>query len=133
LSVFVDTSALYALLVRTEADHEAAVRTLDRLVKAKRPLLTSNYVVLETAAVLQHRLGLAPVRDLETHLVPLCRLAWVSEEMHGRALQRLFRTNRRELSLVDCSSFEIMDADGIRDAFAFDTDFETEGYRVVRP
>jgi len=129
--VFIDTSALYALLVSTEADHEAAVATLDRLVRAKRPLLASNYVLLETAAVLQHRFGLTSVRDLEDHLVPLLRVAWVSGETHQRALERLFRTNRRELSLVDCSSFEVMDAEGIREAFAFDSDFAAEGYRVV--
>ncbi len=131
MSVFVDTSALYALLVSTEEDHEAAVTALARLVKAKRSLLTSNYVLLETAAVLQHRFGLPPVRDLEDHLMPLLRVAWVSGETHQRALERLFRTNRRELSLVDCSSFEIMDAEGIQDAFAFDSDFATEGYRAV--
>jgi len=131
LSVFIDTSALYALLVGTEGDHEAAVATFERLVKAKRPLLASNYVLLETAAVLQHRFGLSAVRDLEEHLVPLLRVAWVSGESHQRALERLLRTNRRELSLVDCSSFEIMDAEGIRDAFAFDSDFAAEGYRVV--
>lgn len=131
MNVFVDTSALCALLVSTEQDHAAAVTTLRRLVNAKRPLLTSNYVLLETAAVLQHRFGLPAVRDFEGRLVPLLRVAWVSGEVHQNAVERLFRSNRRELSLVDCSSFEIMDAEGIRDAFALDADFVAEGYRVV--
>lgn len=131
MSVFVDTSALYALLVSTEEDHEAAVAMLGRLVKAQRSLLASNYVLLETAAVLQHRFGLTAVRDLEDHLVPMLRVEWVSGETHERALERLLRMNRRELSLVDCTSFEIMDEHGVREAFAFDSDFAAEGYRVV--
>ncbi len=130
MSVFVDTSALYALLVSTEEGHAAVVATLRRLVKAKRPLLASNYVLLETIALLQHRFGLPAVRDFEGRIVPLLRVAWVSAELHQRSIERLLRTNRRELSLVDCASFEVMDAEGIRDAFALDPDFAAAGYRV---
>jgi predicted nucleic acid-binding protein len=46
-------------------------------------------------------------------------------------VERLLRTDRRELSLVDCSSFELMYAGGIRQALALDDDFEKEGYRLL--
>jgi predicted nucleic acid-binding protein len=131
VSVFVDTSALYPLLVRTDEDHKAVAKTFRKLLADGRALMTSNYVLVETAAVLQNRLGLAPVHDLEAHIVPLLQVLWVDRGTHGVAVERHFRTNRRELSLVDCSSFELMDVQGIRDAFALDDDFTREGYRVL--
>jgi predicted nucleic acid-binding protein len=131
VSVFVDTSALYALLVETEEEHAAVATEFRRLLERGRAIVTTNYVILETAAVLQSRFGLAPVRDLESEIAPVLHVAWVREDLHRRALERLLSTDRREVSLVDCSSFEAMDEAGIREALALDEDFERAGYRVL--
>jgi len=40
--------------------------------------------------------------------------------------------NRRGLSLVDCASFVVMRRYGIEEAFAFDEDFEKEGFRLYQ-
>jgi predicted nucleic acid-binding protein len=63
--------------------------------------------------------------------VPLTRVIWANEELHRRALQRLFRTDRRGLSLVDCSSFVVMETKGIREALALDEEFSGEGFRLI--
>jgi len=131
VSVFVDTSALYALLVRTEEDHDATVAAFERLLRGHRPLLTTNYVLLETTALLQRRFGLPAVRDLETRVVPLLAVRWVDEALHRRAMERLLRSDRRQLSLVDCASFVVMDAEGIEEALALDADFRAQGYRTL--
>lgn len=131
MSVFVDTSALYALLVATEDGHAAIVAALERILRARRPLLTTNYVLLETAALLQRRFGLAAVRDLEARVVPLLQVRWVDEALHRRAMDRLLRSDRRQLSLVDSASFVVMDAEALDEALALDADFETEGFRVL--
>lgn len=131
MSVFVDTSALYALLVRTEEGHSEISTAFASLLDLNRRLVTSNYVMVETAALLQRRFGLAAVHDLQSRIVPLLTIRWIGEVQHRRAMERLLRTDRRRLSLVDCSSFVIMDADGIAEALALDRDFEAAGYRVV--
>jgi predicted nucleic acid-binding protein len=131
VSVFVDTSALYALLVRTEEGHPEISSAFGSLLDLNRRLVTSNYVMVETAALLQRRFGLAAVHDLQSRIVPLLTIRWIGEVRHRRAMERLLRTDRRRLSLVDCSSFDIMDADGIAEALALDRDFEAAGYRVV--
>jgi predicted nucleic acid-binding protein len=131
VSAFVDTSALYAVLVGTEDGHEAAVAALERLLKARRPLLTTNYVLLETAALLQRRFGLPAVRDLDTRLAPLLQVRWVDEALHRRGMERLIRRDRRHLSLVDCVSFVVMELEGIEDALALDADFEAQGFRTL--
>jgi predicted nucleic acid-binding protein len=131
MSVFVDTSALYAILVRSEEDHEKVVEAFSGLLQASRRLVSTNYVLVETCALLQHRFGLPAVRDFESRLVPLLRVHWIDGGLHRRALERLFSTDRRRLSLVDCASFVLMEAEGLKEALAIDRDFEDQGFRLI--
>lgn len=131
MSAFVDTSALYALLVGTEDGHQEVADAFRELVESGRRLVTSNYVLLETTTLLQQRFGLASVRDLEQRVVPLLHVVWLTEALHRKSLERVFRADRRGLSLVDCSSFIVMDLEGIGEALALDSDFLKEGYRLL--
>ena len=131
MSVFVDTSALYALLVETEEDHRAVLRSFEQLLRKDRALFTTNYVVVESAALLQHRFGLAPIRDLVDRLLPVVTVRWVTEALHRRGFARLVARDRRQLSLVDCVSFEFMEEEGIQQALALDRDFEDEGFNTL--
>lgn len=44
----VDTSAVFALLDRSDNNHRQAVRILQRLAKKKEGVLLTNYIVAET-------------------------------------------------------------------------------------
>ena len=46
-------------------------------------------------------------------------------------MQRLLDENSRNLSLVDCLSFEIMEAHEITEAFSFDQDFADKGFTIT--
>ncbi len=131
MSAFLDTSALYPYFVRNDERHGDVLNEVGRLLQERRALWTTSYVLTETIALLQRRFGLAPVRDLSEQLLPVLSVAWVSEPLHQRALERLFRENRRNLSLVDCVSFEFMDAQGLREALALDQHFVEAGYRLI--
>jgi predicted nucleic acid-binding protein len=131
MSVFVDTSALYAILVRSEEDHERVVEVFRELLGERRRLVSSNYVLVETCALLQHRFGLVAVRDLENRIVPLLQVHWIDEGLHRRAVERLFSTDRRDVSLVDCASFVLMETEGLQEAMALDQDFEDQGFHVI--
>jgi predicted nucleic acid-binding protein len=131
VTVFADTSALYALLVRTEEGHTEVSTAFSRLLQGRRALVTSNYVLLETAALLQRRIGLPAVRDFDERIAPLLTVRWITEPLHRRAMDRLIRADRRNVSLVDCTSFEVMEAEGITEAFALDRDFAAAGFRLV--
>ena len=131
MSAFIDTSGAYALLVRTEDRHAEVVRAFRGLAEGRRTLWTTSYVIVETVALLQHRIGLEPVRDFLDHFVPLFSVEWVSEAMHASGVARLLREDRRQLSLVDCVSLECVQAHDIRDALALDRHFEEVGCRVL--
>lgn len=131
MSVFADTSGLYALLVGSEEGHAGVVRAFSDVVARERPLRTTSYVVVETVALLQHRIGLEPVRDFDMHVYPLLSVEWVSEELHRRGARRLSRENRRRLSLVDCVSLEFMRQQGIDDVLGLDRHFEEAGHALL--
>ena len=131
MSVFADTSALYAAIVRTEDRHDESLAIFEDLLSNGRVLQTTNYVVLETIAVLQHRIGVEPVRDFEEQILPLITVSWVHKDLHQRGLKRLLREGNRHLSLTDCVSFEFMASSGLRDAFSLDRHFAEAGFRLL--
>ena len=131
MSVFTDTSALYALLVRTEEGHSHVAEAFRELIHGGRRLVTTNYVLVETSALLQRRIGLDAIRDLESRVLPLLEVRWMTELLHRRAMDRLVRTDRRHVSLVDCASFVVMEEEGIREALALGEDFSREGFSLL--
>ncbi len=57
--------------------------------------------------------------------------AAVTETLHRRGFARLVARDRRQLSLVDCVSFEFMEEEGIQQALALDRHFEDEGFNTL--
>jgi predicted nucleic acid-binding protein len=128
--VFVDTSALFAALDEEDLHHQSAVAYWQAAIENLEIHTTTNYVILETTALLQRRLGLESVRNLTEQLLPALSVHWVTPEEHELALTTLLVANRRPLSLVDCSSFVVMRAARIRKAFAFDEHFREQGFET---
>ena len=131
MSVFADTSALYALVVRTEVTHARVRTAFAAILDRGRPLWTTSFVLVETMALLQHRIGLEAARDFDDDLVPLLSVQWVDEELYRLAVERLWREDRRRLSLVDSVSFELMRLKGLTTAFAVDPHFRDAGFDVL--
>jgi predicted nucleic acid-binding protein len=51
--------------------------------------------------------------------------------LHDRAIAALLTAGARDLSLVDCVSFEVMRLLGLDTAFAFDAHFAQQGFRSL--
>jgi uncharacterized protein len=117
------SSALYAMLDRDDDNHPAAKATWNRLLEDDEPLLVTNYVVVETTALVQHRLGMDAVRVPCRDVLPALELYVITEDDHRHAQSARLAADRRKLSLVDCSSFHVMRAREVRSAFVFDPHF----------
>jgi predicted nucleic acid-binding protein len=129
--VFADTSALYALLVRDDIMHVRARKCFSYFAEHGVQLLSSSYILVETIALLQRRIGLGAVLDFNTRIVPLLEILWVNREWYGRAIQRLSLHSQNDLSLVDCLSFEIMEARAVTLAYTYDRHFEENGFTIA--
>jgi len=131
LATFVDTSALFALLDRDDAHHQRAARAFGELRGS--PLVTHSYVVVESVALTQSRLGAAALRRLCHDLLGVIEVEWVGSDLHKAALTVLLASDSLSVSLVDWVSFAFMRERGIAEALAFDQHFARQGFTAPRP
>ena len=131
MSIFIDTSAFLAVLDADDAHHEKAKGAWQKLLDANESIVTSNYVLLETIALLQNRIGMEAVRLLQEDVVPVLNLLWIDEAMHSAGMSALLAAKRRRLSFVDCTSFEVMRKSGAKTAFTFDGHFREMGFACI--
>jgi predicted nucleic acid-binding protein len=131
MRTFIDTSAFFALLDRADANHKKASVAWAQVLNPEHTLVTSNYVLVETFALLQCRLGLSAVRGFQEDILPLLNIEFVTAGTHRTGVAALLAAARRNLSFVDCVSFEVMRSQGIRSAFAFDPHFKEQGFIVI--
>ena len=135
--IFVDTGAWFAVAVGNDPDHDAAMTWLEG---NRDPLITTDYVMAETATLIRvrdrtargHRLAVRVASSLLRQQTAV--LEKVTEEDLTRAL-RIFRNySDHSFSFVDCTSFAVMDRLCLAQAFAFDHHFdEYVGVRRVPP
>lgn len=131
MTVFIDTSAFLAIFASDDRYHEAAQTTWRVLINEGETLLCNNYVLVETLTLLQRRLGMDAARSFQFNVLPSVNVHWVDEQIHGRAITALLATDRRSLSLVDCSAFESMRLYGIVRAFTFDPHYTDHGFEKL--
>lgn len=131
MNVFVDTSAIVALIDTDDDFHDDAVRVLRGLMDGDATLVTTSYVVVETFALLQGRIGLKAARSFHEDMFPLMGVHWIDDEAYRAAAAALLTASRQRLSLVDCASFQTMRQLGLRRAFTFDAHFRKQGFTCL--
>jgi predicted nucleic acid-binding protein len=127
-SVFVDTSGFVALIDADDSFHEKAVTTWKSYGEGDITLFTSDYVRLESWALIQRRLGAEAALDFANLILPTCSILTVGEEGFLSSINEWRLARRRRLSLVDVTSFNLMRRHEIREAFGFDGHFAEEGF-----
>lgn len=89
MRVFVDTSALLAVIDRDDRFHPPARQFWEQRLSGPTVFLTSNYIVLETTALIQNRLGIAAVSLLHEEILPVIYQEWIDLALHQRAVAAL--------------------------------------------
>lgn len=131
MTVFVDTSAFIAILNKDDEHHSEAKDLWINLISSDTVLVSNNYVVLESFAVMQRKLGMESARVFQEDILPLINIEWINDSIHEAGISAFLTASRKNLSLVDCISFEIMRRHSIKTAFAFDPHFGEQGFICI--
>lgn len=131
MTTFLDTSFFIALLTKEDRFHEKADQAWKSLLESDASLVSTNYTLLETFALIQSLLGLEAVADFQRDVVPLLSLEWVDGNYHEAGLAAVLAAKRRNLSLVDCVSFEVMRRNGVKNVHTFDKHFGEHGFHCL--
>lgn len=129
--IYIDTSAFLAMINSEDPNHDLAMQTWEQLIENEQTLVCNNYVLVETIALVQRRVGLSAVSILHNDILPLIDVEWLDAELHDAIVKVLLKNNRRQISLVDRSSFDTMRRCDIKTAFSFDSHFSEHGFEVI--
>jgi predicted nucleic acid-binding protein len=131
--VWVDTSFLYALFAKSDANHVSANKTWNWYINDHKQFVTLNLIIAELGTLLLYRFG---------HKTALERIAMVQDSTVLRTvysdsliefgvLQWWHKFNDQQFSYVDCASFECMRRLGIKKAMTFDRDYQIAGFEKI--
>ena len=134
--IFVDTSFLYPLFNVDDDDH-ARVREVFETLRGRpldEVLVTTPQVIFETITLIRmgQRQGRPDSRARHRHSVyagerllagKLAHILRPTEDQERAAFEYFRRHDDQGYSMVDCLSFVIMEANGIHEALAVDSDF----------
>jgi predicted nucleic acid-binding protein len=130
--VFVDTGAYFALTFTGDENHQAARSIYAELATERRQLVTTNFVLAETHALLLNRLNRTiALRVLESIDQSSARIVRVTAADERLAREILRRYRDKDFSLTDATSFVVMERLGFRTAFAFDRHFAQYGLTLL--
>jgi predicted nucleic acid-binding protein len=127
-ALFVDTGAFYAAADASDEHHHAAAATFTARGHAAE-LVTSDYVFVETWMLVRARLGRqAAIRWWDAMRTGVVRTLGITSRDLARAWEIARDWTDQDLSLVDCTSFALMERLGVVQAFAFDAHFRVFRY-----
>jgi len=123
MTIFVDTSAFYALADKKDKHH---LKAKEYYLQKFKPSLfvTSDYVFVESWILIWHKLGRQAARTFwETMRSGIIPLKYVTPVDLERAWEIFNKYYDQNFSLIDCTSFALMERLRIWNAFVFDVHF----------
>jgi len=135
LKIFIDTSALIAYYNADDRHHGEAAEVMDRIKSGDIPLTRfyiSDYIFDETVTFMEcvlksHQLAWEVGEALLQS--PFTTTLRIDEEVFKEAWIRF--GEMQGVSFTDCSSFVVMERNGITHTFTFDKHFKEIGFKII--
>ena len=130
--VLLDTSAIYALLDADDDHHRKAAAISQQLVRRKVVLVLPNFLLAESHAILNKRLGPQAARDFLNSALQEYEIERATLEDEWAAYALLQQTSRaKDLSYFDAVAIAMADRLGIGEVFSFDRHFKLAGLSLA--
>jgi predicted nucleic acid-binding protein len=131
--LFVDTGAFYALMMASDEAHQQVVRALEELKGGKTSWVTSDYVLDESATLLNARGGHTQAVELldlvgKTHAL---QIEWMDPQRFAKARGLFAKYSDQGFSFTDCFSFALMRELKIKKALTKDKHFAVMGFEQI--
>ena len=130
--IFVDTAGWASLFIKTELFHLDAKKYFNQYRKDNIRFITTNYILVELVALLN-----SPIRTPRSMLfkvinaireAPYVNLIHITDAIDLKAWELIQKRKDKLWSLVDVSSFIVMEQFNIQNAFTTDHHFEQAGF-----
>jgi predicted nucleic acid-binding protein len=131
-NLFIDTSGWANLIDISQPFHTLSANIYQNTRSQKHKIITTSYIITELVALLASPLriprpkAIAFIQSLKTS--PYLEVIYISQEIDTKAWELLMQRQDKEWSLVDCSSFIIMQERKISESLTSDHHFEQAGF-----
>jgi predicted nucleic acid-binding protein len=132
-AVFVDTSAWFSLLSKSEKDHEKIKNIYQALLKNNNTLVISNHILGETFTLIRYKIknNNLPFKFIELiNKSIMIRKIFIEAKTEKKAIKILENYKDQRFSYVDATSFAIMNKLELKYALSLDTRFATAGFII---
>lgn len=128
--LLIDTAYIIALINRRDKYHPYAQQLARQFVG--RPLLVTDSILLEVGNALARHFRQEAVAIIEQFLdAPEVEIVYTTPALFAAAFARYKKYTDKEWGLVDCISFEIMEARGVQQVLTSDQHFVQAGFTAL--
>jgi len=132
-SIFIDTSALIAIMNKKDQYHARAIDIFTATAKGKNSIIITSHVFAETITRIERKVSvkqaiLAGKMLLNNNGI---KIIIPQEDIIDSAWNIFQKYQDQEFSFVECISFAVMKEMRITKAFAFDKHFKIVGFETL--
>ena len=131
--VFLDTAYVVSRVNTRDQWHTAAAQWEQRLAVERRPLLTTEFILIEIAdtlaAVKFRQQAIQIIEALQQS--PLVTIVPASSWLLAEGLARYRQRSDKDWGLTDCLSFVVMEEYSLTEALTLDHHFQQAGFRAL--
>jgi predicted nucleic acid-binding protein len=129
--IFLDTVGLISLWDSRDQWHDAAESAFAGILRAKLPLITTSFVLLECGNAAARRPYKQAVDRLRQQMEKHGELIFPSAADWERAWEEYSITSPGQPGIVDLISFNVMRRLGINTVFSNDAHFQSAGFELL--
>jgi predicted nucleic acid-binding protein len=119
--VLVDSDAFVGLFIEHDAHHQTVQARMQRFATERRKLVTTSFVVAESATVISRVKGQVPARKFLTYVRSgVIPVIFIDEALQQASEWVFLSQENKSISMVDCSNVAVMQKFHIPEILSFD-------------